>query len=511
MRRVLPLALLFAFADAVPARADDGRTPALVRELNEKSQEIARTIGPSVVCIYVSRSDAYQKAPYWGIPHTPDYPGRLGRFDAAAARKKVPTDARHRARILRTIAEHDLSAPNVVPESYGSGIVVDRAGLVLTCAHVVKNATRIYVRQGERGSWADIHAADPRSDLAVLKLLDPPAGLKALKLGDGGKVRPGQLVWCVSNRFEPRFRGDATPTFGFGQVRRLRVPLPGNFENMFRDMPHEKFTLYHHGLLFQTTAVTTSGCSGAALVDLDSKVVGLTTALAGIGGDKLGGFAIPLDPSIRQIVERLERGEEVEYGFLGVQLGTQDRPPTTMIHAVTAGSPAMKAGLMAGDVIVRINGKAVSNTNDLFLYLGMTLAGREAEIEVRGNRFGGFTRTVRVRLAKFYWPGPVIASKQPPARFGLRVDYTSVLAQRNPFPLRWGRAPAEGVAIREVVLNSPADRARLQPDKIITHVNGTQVTTPGEYYQVIARAGNKVELTILTSRQREDRITLEEK
>src|SRR5207249_3082413 len=123
-------------------------------------------------------SDAYRKAPYWGVADTPDYPGRLGKFDARAARKKVPADVRNRARILRAIAAHDLSAAKVVPESYGSGIVVDRTGLVLTCAHVVRNATRVYVRvPGGRGSWADIHAADPRSDLAVLKLLDPPAGL----------------------------------------------------------------------------------------------------------------------------------------------------------------------------------------------------------------------------------------------------------------------------------------------------------------------------------------------
>ena len=80
----------------------------------------------------------------------------------------------------RLVKELDLSSPDVVPESYGSGVVVDAdAGLVLTMAHVVHNATKVYVRlPGGRGSWADIHAADPRSDLAVLKLIDPPAGLR---------------------------------------------------------------------------------------------------------------------------------------------------------------------------------------------------------------------------------------------------------------------------------------------------------------------------------------------
>ena len=90
----------------------------------------------------------------------------------------------------------DLARPEHVPEAFGSGVVLDAAGLVLTSAHVVRRATQIYVRlPGEgRGSYAEVYAADPRSDLAVLQLLKPPAGLKAVKFGDGGKVRKGQLV-----------------------------------------------------------------------------------------------------------------------------------------------------------------------------------------------------------------------------------------------------------------------------------------------------------------------------
>src|SRR5262249_8864890 len=154
--------------------------------------KVIAAASPSIARIYVSRSTAYAKAPYWGAAAKQDWPGQLGRFDAAAALKRVPADARHRARILRTIREHDLSAPGLVPESYGSGCAVDRTGLVLPNAHVVKTATRIFVRRpGKRGSWADIWACDPRSDLAVLKLLDPPDGLKALAMGDGNKVRQG--------------------------------------------------------------------------------------------------------------------------------------------------------------------------------------------------------------------------------------------------------------------------------------------------------------------------------
>ncbi len=501
MRRVMPLALLLALASTAPARAAEERGDVLIRALERKVMAIAEKASPSVVCIYVSRSDLYYKAPYWGTPDSREYPGQLGTFDAGTARKKVPTDAKHYKRILRTIAEHDLADPNVVPEAFGSGIVVDRKGLVLTCAHVVKNATRLYVRlPGRRGSWANIYASDPRSDLAVLKLLDPPDDLEALELSKGANVRQGQFVLSLSNGFAPGFRPADQPTLSYGLISGLQqaIPLPNGLENT----PREKITLHHYGTLIQTNAQTTPSCSGGALLGLDGTVIGLSNALAGVRGDQSGGFAIPIEARTRRIIDVLKRGEEVEYGFLGV--GVNSRWPGTRVSQITPGSPAQKAGLMVGDRIVSINGHAVRGNNDLFLDLGLTLAGKTARIEVAR---GGVTRTYSVTLAKYYVPGPVVAANRPPARFGLRVDYTSIPSQRNPF-LHWGRGPGEGVAIREVVPGSPADKARLQPDKIITQVNGKDVRTPAAFYKEMAQAGDKVELTYLNSQNRPERITL---
>src|SRR5205823_858965 len=115
-------------------------------------------------------------------------PGQLGRFDSRIPLQGLDQDPRRRQKVLNL----DLSNPETIPESYGSGVVIDESGLVLTHAHVVHKATKIYVRlPGQRGSWADVHALDPRSDLAVLRLLDPIPGLKSLKLGDGSKLRKG--------------------------------------------------------------------------------------------------------------------------------------------------------------------------------------------------------------------------------------------------------------------------------------------------------------------------------
>src|SRR5262249_9397236 len=150
-----------------------------IQALQRKVKAAVATARPAIACILVSRSTDYYKARYWGTPPPVDNPGQLGRFDAEAAKKKIPADVRNRKRLLAVMANHDLSQRSTVPESYGSGVILSDS-LVLTNAHVVKNATKIYVRLpggGRRGSWANIHASDPRSDLAVLKLLDPPADL----------------------------------------------------------------------------------------------------------------------------------------------------------------------------------------------------------------------------------------------------------------------------------------------------------------------------------------------
>ncbi|MFO0843863.1 MAG: trypsin-like peptidase domain-containing protein [Gemmataceae bacterium] len=499
MPRLAPLLLLF-LASAV--RADDE----LVRAMNLRVARAVRDARPAIASILVSRSEAYLKAPYWGVEASPEPQGLLGRFDANAAAKLVPTGAAHRGRILRTIAQHDLSDPAVVPESYGSGFVLDRAGLILTNAHVVKDATKVYVRlPGRPGSWADIHACDPRSDLAVLKLIDPPADLKALPLGDGGTARTGQFVLSLANAFAPGFRGDAEPTAGYGLVSHLRRKVPEQNNELER---HRAPTLHHYGTLIQTDAQTTPGCSGGALLDLDGKAIGLTTALAGVRSDRPGGFAIPLDANTRRIIDVLRRGEEVEYGFLGVMLQGGAGQGGVHIWRVTPGSPAALGGIVGGDRIVAINGQPVRENDDLFLHIGMALAGSNAVVEVARN-FGG-TKRCPVRLAKFYVPGPVIASKRPPARFGLRVDHTSILVQRNPFP-NMNRSTPAGVVVREVVYDSPADKARLQPDKVITHVDGRAVASPADYYREVAQAGKKVELTFLTSDGRSDTLTLEER
>jgi serine protease Do len=110
-------------------------------------------------------------------------------------------------------------------------------------------------------------------------------------------------------------------------------------------------------------------------------------------------------------------------------------------------------------------------------------------------------RTFEVPLGKYYVPAPSIASRRPPAVGGLRVDYSSILSQRAG-AVPWGPVPPEGVVIREVVPGSPADKAQLQVDKVITAVNDQPVKTPAEFYAAMERANGRAVLTVRTSSRR---------
>ena len=127
-------------------------------------------------------------------------------------------------------------------------------------------------------------------------------------------------------------------------------------------------------------------------------------------------------------------------------------------------------------------------------------------LESRSSDWTAGPGPARPGWPRSYTPGKAIASHRPPARGGLRVDYVSILAQR----IGLQRLP-EGVAVREVVPDSSADKARIQVDNVITRVAGRPVTTPAEFYDAMAKADGPVELSVLNLEGREDRVTVDPK
>jgi len=386
-----------------------------------------------------------------------------------------------------------------VPELYGSGVVIDEGGLVLTAEHVIRGATNIFVRlPGERGGTAEIVAADQRSDLAVLKVEDPRRGsFKAIALGQGEKLRKGQFVLSLANPFAAGFR-DGSPSASWGIVSNLRRRGPLSEGELRQEIQTDK-QLSQFATLIQTDARLNLGCSGGALIDLDGKLVGLTTSVAALNGSETpGGFALPMDKRVRAIVEKLRRGEEVEYGFLGVyfpQRAAETRGPGVAIERLISDGPAAIAGMPNNCVIVSIEDVTVRDQSELSFLIGTALAGNTVKVEWRPTG-GGRSNSTSVKLGKIYMPPErFIATKQRPLVGGLRVDYATTLAPRLQGFFRETPIP-HGVVIREVQPSSPADKAQLAVDRVITHVNGRPVATPTDFYVAVDAAGGSLDLTI---------------
>ena len=521
MRRttlLTPLAVLVLVSS--PALCEERNRLADLLALQEAVRQTIERAEPSIACVLVSRSDKYRVH----SPVVPQEPGQLGGFNFPRAFQRFQDDSDPEYQALRRL---DLSNPDNVPESYGSGVVLDEEKrLVLTLAHVVRGATKIYVRlPGNRGSWADIHASDPRSDLAVLRLIDRVPNLQAIKLSEnGGKLRKGDFILSLSNPFAAGFR-DGSPSASWGIVSNLRRRATGVLTDVPSKERNSRLPLYCFNTLIQTDTRLNLGCSGGALLNLQGELVGLTSSLAGIaGGETPGGFAVPLDDGMRRIINVLLRGEEVEYGFLGVYLTDQGRGMESIvrINGLIPGGPADRAEMRGtrflglpfrgrmgaeadGDYILRINGNPIHSNDDLFLTVALHLAGTPVRVEV-SDRPDGPSRLCSVTLAKFPSLGPVIASKQPAARRGLRVDWTSTVRLHD------RRGIPEGVVIREVLTGSAADKARLQPNMIVKSVNHKKVTNPAEFYREMDKANGPVELTFGSGdRGAENHVTINDK
>ncbi len=483
IRRVLVLLVLLAGGSRAGADAAD---------LERSVQEVIKKAEPSIACLLISRSPAYKDYP----PRRPlnASPGWLGDFEHVRGDSNTldPESAKHR--------KLDMSHADYVPESFGSGIVIDSDGLILTNAHVVRGAVKVFVRlPGGVESYANIHALDTRSDLAVLKLINRPAQpLKPLNFGEGESIKKGQFVVALANPFAAGYRdGDPSASFGIvSSLRRRAISLPGESDR-------RRFSLHQFATLVMTDCRLTLGCSGGAIVNLKGELIGVTTSQAALSGvETPGGFALPLSVGVRRIIEVLQRGEEVEYGFLGVQFSSVTRG--VQLGTVIKNSPADQAGLKGSDYILSAGGVPVRDVDDVFVTIGTMLAGNTVEVE-HAPSLSGPRRKARVTLSKYHTLQPFIASSRPKAIGGLRVDHASLAVQRGG---GFTTVIPEGVLIREVEPDSPADRASLQPDKIISHVNGKPVMSPREFYRVLADVRGDVELTVRKAEGGFDRVTL---
>ena len=258
--------------------------------------------------------------------------------------------------------------------SAGSGVIIDATrGLVLTNNHVARNADRIEVALSDgRRVEAKLVGADPTTDIALLSV--SAQGLVSMPLGTSDELEIGDYVVAIGNPF------GLGQTVTFGIISALgRSGL--NIEGL------EDF--------IQTDAAINPGNSGGALVDIDGHLIGINTAILGSAGGNVGiGFAIPITMA-QQIADQLARFGKVARGQLGMSI--QDHPAGmpvaaqsgvqagAMIADVAPGSPAEKAGLRRGDLIIAVNGNPIVNTAQLRARVGLVRVGQTVTLDFMRN------------------------------------------------------------------------------------------------------------------------------
>jgi serine protease Do len=356
------------------------------------------------------------------------------------------------------------------PRGVGSGFIVSADGFVMTNAHVVEGADDVIVTLTDKREFkARIIGSDRRTDVAVVKI--DATGLPAVKLGDATRVRVGEWVMAIGSPFGL----ENTVTAGIVSAKQRDT---GDY------LP-----------FIQTDVAINPGNSGGPLINMRGEVIGINSQIYSRSGGFQGiSFAIPIDEAVR-VADQLRSSGRVTRGRIGVQIDQVNkevaeaiglgRPQGALVRGVEAGAPAEKAGIEAGDIILKFDGKAIEKSSDLPRLVGNTKPGSRASVTVfrRGSQ-----RELSVTVAELeperssrraQAPEPRPSASSQVQTLGLTVSELSE-AQKRDLKLRGGVRvdAAEGVGAR----------AGLREGDVIVAVGNVDVNTVREFEQAVTRA-----------------------
>lgn len=353
--------------------------------------------------------------------------------------------------------------------SLGSGFVINEAGYILTNNHVIDNSDTIIVRLlNDKTEYpATLIGKDPKTDIALIKI-EPKGKLATAYLGDSDKVEVGEWVIAIGNQFQL----GQTVTAGIVSAKSRKLPYQASG-------PYDSF--------IQTDASINPGSSGGPLFNTHGQVIGINTAIFSPGRQQFGspgfnigiGFSIPIN-LVKGIVQQLKEKGKVTRGVLGVLIQPVDSDvaealalPSSdgaLVADVLKGSPAGKAGFERRDVIVSFNGHQVVDHDDLPLMVATTPIGTKVEIGViRGKERMNLSAVIEeLKDAPVEKP----KDKQKSDSIGLIVEKMSdEIAQGLAIQA------AQGVVVKSVDADSPAERAGLQRGDVILEFSGTKITS----------------------------------
>ena len=366
--------------------------------------------------------------------------------------------------------------PQRSEQAAGSGVIVDAArGYVLTNHHVIKDAEQAIVTLKNRRQFqAKLVGTDPGTDIAVLQI--PAQSLTALNFGDSDQLQVGDYVIAIGNPFGI----GQTVTSGIVSALGRSGLTPEGYEDFI-----------------QTDASINPGNSGGALVNLRGELIGINSAIIGPSGGNVGiGFAVPSNMA-RAVMNQIVRYGEVRRGRLGIEMA--DLTPElakklgvtsldgSAVTSVQPGSPAEKAGLRQGDVVIAMNGRSIRSAGDLRNRLGLTPVGEQVELRVQRS---GATRSLRTQIA----PPQEMAGGQGQAVPLLQG--MSVVEIERGSPL-FQRLQGGGLVISAVERGSRAFQSGFRPGDIIYAVNRRRVQTVAEFQAVLKGAERGFAVSLL--------------
>ena len=367
------------------------------------------------------------------------------------------------------------------PRGVGSGFILTADGFIMTNAHVVDGADQVLVTLPDKREFrARIVGVDKRTDVAVVKI--EASGLPFVRIGDVNRLKVGEWVMAIGSPFG--LENSVTAGIVSAKQRDTGDYLP----------------------FIQTDVAINPGNSGGPLLNLRGEVVGINSQIYSRSGGFMGiSFAIPIDEAMR-VSDQLRTNGRVIRGRIGVQIApvTKEvaeaiglgKPAGALVQSVEAGGPADKAGVEAGDIITRVDGKVVEKSGDLPRLVGGTRPGSKATLQIFRR---GSNKELSVTVGEFEPDRPTRrAQAEPgggsaPVKSALGVTASDLTdAQKRELKLKGG--------VRVDAVDGAAARAGLREGDVILSVDNTEITDLRQFAAVAAKVEKSRAVSVLVRR-----------
>ncbi len=379
---------------------------------------------------------------------------------------------------FRRFFDEDIPDRELKQQSLGSGFIIDKDGYIITNNHVVEGADEIKVKLADgREFKAKVIGRDPKTDLALIKITTLFKNLPVLPLGDSDKIRVGDWVLAIGNPFGL----EHTVTQGIISATG-RVIGSGPYDNFL-----------------QTDAPINPGNSGGPLINLKGEVIGINSAIIASGQGI--GFAIPSNMA-KNVVSQLKEKGKVVRGWIGVSVQSVTsemaqsfglkEPKGALVGDVVSGSPAEKAGIRRGDVIIAFDGKDIKQMSDLPRMVAETPVGKTVDIKVIRD---GKEVDLKITVAEL--TEERLRAQMPVSEetLGMKVDDITP-RWAHQFRLR----DKGGVVVIDVLSGSPADMAGIQAGDVIKEVNRKPVKNMKDYEAAMGKVPKGSPVLLLIKR-----------